>query len=389
VKNPYNKYSQKNKSTLFLSLFIFLFFSAVLLPGKDVIKPLGTAKKKAPDNSFSKGQEIFCSQVKYSLSYLGLKICDPLQGQEDQTLVYKLEYNELSDKILLPIQQLLSHNHLQAGKLTKFPDNQGFSYRVLYQHKHIGDLIIINERAVSDNPQHFITSPRKPVRNKELAKMAIIIDDFGFSDKNLVREFLQMNVDITISIIPGHEYSTWTAEEAQKQGKEVIIHMPMASQRQDLDNGELNFLLSDSLGEAKIRERVEKAMTEIPDAVGMNNHMGSVATASPDVVLPLIRVLKEKELYFIDSLTSPLSIMYENCIVQEVPTGRRRIFLDNDPATEKILKQFRKAIKIAKKSGSVIVTGHTYAGTLEAIHHLQATGEFDEILICPASEIVE
>ena len=343
---------------------------------------------------YSEGTKILVSNVKYSLNYLGLNLCEPLPDQNEYSLVYKISYTKLTEKILLPIQQILAQNNLSVGKLTEFPNNQGFSYRVLYKYKHIGNLIIINES--TKNSKKFIPTKTNDINNnittqpklKFQPKMSIIIDDFGYSNSQHIQEFLNLDLDITISIIPGHDYSTWISKEAHLKNKEVIIHMPMASNKKNLNLGESQYLLSENTNKNEILNRVEKALVSIPHAVGMNNHMGSEATRQPDIVLPLIKILKNKNLYFVDSLTSPLSIMYENCIVQEVPTGRRRIFLDNIKSKDKIIKQLRRSIKISRRSGSIIVTGHAYTETLEAIKYLMINKEFSDINVCRASKLV-
>ena len=404
MKIKINKNINSVKSTLFFSIFGMLFFLSTVSFADELTNHQTSAEAV-------EGKEIFISNVKYSLTYLGLKLCDPIANQEDYTLVYSLGYSELSDKILLPIQQILSHNKLQAGKLTTFQENQGFCYRVLYKHRHVGNLIIINERVVNENhkkdelvskqeiiieepniKQNVVEVQTKkvlPVITDDRPKLAIIIDDFGYSNSSETEEFLKLDLDITVSIIPGHQFSSLIAENAKSQNKEVIIHMPMASDKENLNNGEKEFLLSDILTASEIKNRVDRAIINIPNAVGMNNHMGSVATSNPDVVLPLLKVLKLKNLYFVDSLTSPLSIVYENCIIQDIQTGKRRYFIDNEKDKNEIINQLHKAIKYAKRHGKIIVTGHTYRETLDAIKYMVETNQFSDINVCPASEIVQ
>jgi len=262
---------------------------------------------------------------------------------------------------------------------------------VLYQYKHVGNIIVLNERTLGDK-KHLI--PKKATtsrRAKTIApgKMAIIIDDFGYSFSQTVEAFLDLDLSITVAIIPGHHYSTQISEQAVQKGKEVIIHMPMASDQEHLNNGEAEFLLSSELSAREISARIERAIINIPDAVGMNNHMGSVATTQPDVVIPLVKALKNKKLYFIDSLTSPLSVLYENCLINDIPTGKRRFFIDNVRDREAIIKQLRRSIKFAKNKGPLIITGHANPETLEAINYLRKTGELTAADILPASRLLQ
>jgi len=432
---------------LFITICIALSFTSIF----------GQETKNQSDEM--KGRDIFISQVKYSLNYIGLRLCEPIPNQEDFTIVYRLSFKEVSDKILKPIHQVLEQNNLKAGELVKFPGNRGFKYYVHYEKKHIGYLVVLNENNLTDNQKYIpikvlkkqelkeevsvakIEKKATPIisevktatntqRKKEPAKIetvkpeskktvvkkqdykniepiniandtkitkkqkptnpriAIIIDDFGYSSSSTIQNFFNSKIALTISIIPGHKYSTWASNEANNAGKEVMIHMPMASDNYHLNNGESKYLLSDQSTEQEIVNRVVKACEVIPHARGMNNHMGSIATTQPIVVLPLIQALKLKNLYFVDSLTSPLSIMYENCLISNIPTARRRFFIDNERNKSAIIAELRRSIRFAKNYGDVIITGHTYSETLDALEYLIQNNEFNGIEICPVSELL-
>ncbi|MFP4548719.1 MAG: divergent polysaccharide deacetylase family protein [Fidelibacterota bacterium] len=374
----------RNTRSVYTYLGFLLISTLLLFAG-----PGNNEKSAKISSTDSKGKDILINQVKYSLHYFGLRLHEPVKEQDDYTIVYKLPYNEVSEKILQPIRQVLEQHKLQAGKLTVFPKNQGFSYRVLYKYKHVGNIIVLNERTVGDKKHLIPTKKTKAAEPVKTAKMAIIIDDFGYSSGQAVQKLLELDIDITVAIIPGRRFSSWTSRQAAKNGKEVIIHMPMASDQEHLNNGESRFILSNDLSADEIQERVNRAFANIPNAVGMNNHMGSIATTQVDVVIPLVKALKQKKLYFIDSLTSPLSVVYENCLINDVPTGKRRYFLDNVREKEAIIKQLRLSIRYARENGQIIVTGHANPETLSAINYLQESGELAEVNILPASKLLE
>ncbi len=403
-------------------LFLISFFLLATQPLLANRLKTGT-KKDTNSRDYSKAENKLVNHVQYTLNYLGLKLCPPIDNQDETTLVYKLGYENLSDKILLPIQEVLTQNDLQAGKLTKFPQNQGFSYRVLYNYKHIGNIIVLNKKYIQSDhsliptkkgqitveKNHNSTEKSTIVQEapetipqddkiKEEAsivplpgttpKMAIIIDDFGYTRNDRIHKFLDIDLDLTISILPGHRFSTWTSNRAEEIGKEVIIHMPMESDKYHLNNGEKDFLISSELSDQEVFERIQSAYQLIPAAKGMNNHMGSIATGDPKVVLAVIKALKKLNLYYIDSLTSPLSIMYENCIIYDVPAAKRRYFIDNKKDKQHIIRQLRKAISYANRRGRVIVIGHSYSETLQALRYMKENNEFQNIEICPPSELV-
>ena len=50
----------------------------------------------------------------------------------------------------------------------------------------------------------------------------------------------------------------------------------------------------------------------VRDAIGMNNHMGSAATADPQLMTYLMTALQEKHLFFLDSRTIGKSVAGKN-----------------------------------------------------------------------------
>ena len=131
---------------------------------------------------------------------------------------------------------------------------------------------------------------------------------------------------------------------ANEQGKEVIIHMCMASQKRFLNDGESEYLLSTETDKNATKKHITRATLNISHALGMNNPIISVVTIHPDIILPQVKMLKDKNLYIIDSITFPLSIVYENCLIYNVLIARRIVFLDNNKNVIDIDKQLCNAI---------------------------------------------
>lgn len=63
-------------------------------------------------------------------------------------------------------------------------------------------------------------------RTSALARVAIIIDDFGFN-KDAMEEFMKLDYPLTFSVLPKLKYSKIAAELAHKSGKEVMLHLPL------------------------------------------------------------------------------------------------------------------------------------------------------------------
>ncbi len=196
-------------------------------------------------------------------------------------------------------------------------------------------------------------------------KIGIIIDDFGYRNDEVSDGFLELNAYLTYAVIPGHEYSTSFGEKAVKAGYEVIVHMPMENTGKTY--GEEEFVLTTEMDNETIQRRINTAFNQIPTAIGMNNHQGSSASADQRVMSSMARIMKERNLFFVDSRTTVETIAETTMEVFGVPTARRNVFLDNDDDEEKIIEQFMKLVKKSEELGSAIGIGHVKPKTLKVL----------------------
>ena len=207
-------------------------------------------------------------------------------------------------------------------------------------------------------------SPEVPTPSFK-GSIGIIIDDFGYRNDEVSDGFLELDARLTYAVIPGHEYSTEFSETAVSKGYEVIVHMPM----ENLSNkgGEENFILSTDMNNEIIQKRIRTALDEIPTAIGMNNHQGSKASADQRVMSNVARIIKERNLFFVDSRTTAETVAESTMEVFGVPTARRNVFLDNDDDEIKILNQLNELVRQAEKSGAAIGIGHVKPKTLKIL----------------------
>lgn len=209
-----------------------------------------------------------------------------------------------------------------------------------------------------------------------LGEISIVIDDFGYRNDDVSDGFLKINANLTYAIIPGHNYSTSFGEKAVNAGYEVIVHMPMENTGKTY--GEEKFVLMTDMDSETIKRRINNAFSQIPTAIGMNNHQGSKASADQHVMSNVAKVIKEKGLFFLDSRTTVETIIVTTMEVFGVPTAKRNIFLDNEDNELEIKKQLQKLVKKASMDGSSIGIGHAKRNTLrvlkEEIPKLQKRG---------------
>ena len=194
-----------------------------------------------------------------------------------------------------------------------------------------------------------------PEKHSEpLFRLSVVIDDAGYSLED-IKPFLDYPGKLTIAVLPNLPYSTEIAGRAKAAGKEVIMHCPMEP-IENLDPGPGVILTG--LSNREIRERLAENFESVLEAEGMNNHMGSKATADPRVMGVVMEYLFEHGKFFLDSRTSTRTVARNTAEVHGVPYLERSVFLDNVTGNGPIKEQFMKGINLAQNKGSAILTGH-------------------------------
>jgi polysaccharide deacetylase 2 family uncharacterized protein YibQ len=208
----------------------------------------------------------------------------------------------------------------------------------------------------------LIVTPSAVAKN---AQVAIIIDDIGYrkSDANA----LTLPGAITFAILPHTPYGKTLAQQAYSKNNEIILHIPMEAENgKKLGPGALTV----NMDELSIRQELALAFKEIPFAIGINNHMGSKLTKLYDPMIWTMRFLKERELIFVDSVTTNKTKAESVALQIGVPTTHRQIFLDNELTHEYIEQQFMQLIKHAQKYKSVVAIAHPHPETIDALNRL-------------------
>ncbi|BCR37627.1 hypothetical protein TA8730_02410 [Haemophilus influenzae] len=195
------------------------------------------------------------------------------------------------------------------------------------------------------------------------SKLAIVIDDVGYHSKEDAAIFA-MPREISVAIIPAAPYARARNQEAKSQGRDILIHMPMQPiSAIKIEDGGLHLGMS----AAQVNDRVNTAKNIVRDAIGMNNHMGSAATADPQLMTYLMTALQEKHLFFLDSRTIGKSVAGKIAKEQGVRSLDRHIFLDDSNEFADVQRQFKAAIHYARKHGSAIAIGHPRPNTIAVL----------------------
>nr|WP_245217424.1 divergent polysaccharide deacetylase family protein [Rheinheimera maricola] len=192
------------------------------------------------------------------------------------------------------------------------------------------------------------------------ARIAIIIDDIGYQKTD--QQLIDLPFALTFAVLPHTPYGQRAAKRAFQQQKDVMLHMPMEANTGKLtDPGALTVAMS----KQQIRHSLQQALADIPYAIGINNHMGSLYTAQAQPMAWTMEYLSQRQLFFVDSLTTPNSQAAKYARHFGVTNLSRHVFLDNVQTEAAIAKQFEQLLSIARKRQYAIAIGHPYPQTYQ------------------------
>ncbi len=229
---------------------------------------------------------------------------------------------------------------------------------------------------------------KKEEFEKARYRAAIILDDAGYKVDDAVKFFI-LQEPLTISILPMEKYSKEVAIETVSRGFEAMLHLPMEPRGYpDVNPGKSAVLKNMSPDE--IKDVVESALSSVPGVSGVNNHMGSAFTAQDMAMKDVLRVIKEHNLFFVDSKTTSDSVAGRVAGEVGIAFAQRDIFLDNEDDYLYIKEQIYKLIQHAVKYGQAIGIGHvTRRYTFDALKDSLQDFDKNDVELVFVSELVE
>jgi polysaccharide deacetylase 2 family uncharacterized protein YibQ len=217
-------------------------------------------------------------------------------------------------------------------------------------------------------------------------KIAIVIDDMGY-DLDLATAFMDLDLPLSLSVLPLAPRTADIVYEANRRGTELLLHLPMEPKDYpDLDPGPGTVLTN--MDERGIRKTINNDIDQIPGIRGVNHHMGSRFTERPDKMKIVLRELKRRNLFYLDSRTTNLTVAYDLAKDMGVPAAKKDVFLDNDLSSKSIRFEMERLLGIARYSGIAIGIGHPHKETLDILKDYEGILR-TEFKVVPVSELVK
>ncbi|MFP3870734.1 MAG: divergent polysaccharide deacetylase family protein [Syntrophobacteria bacterium] len=282
-------------------------------------------------------------------------------------VVHRFEQDKQWDYAELEVSLLQGQNVNRAAdvfarNLSAVPGRIGWKS----PHKTDSELeLLVRVKGV---PTHRLVLHTRQKRSLEkplpaaVAQLAIVIDDLGY-DWRLAQRFLDIEAPLSFSVLPHGTFSESIACRIYQTGGELLLHLPMEPKgypRVDPGTGALLVGMTD----AQLVQTLKKDLDSLPYIVGVNNHMGSRFCEYEEKMRLIMEILRERDLYFLDSRTSSKSKAYSVARQLGLPSVRRDVFLDNLQDAEAIRIQMKRLVHLARLRGKAIGIAHPHEATL-------------------------
>jgi hypothetical protein len=233
----------------------------------------------------------------------------------------------------------------------------------------------------------FLYSKPEALKIDLRPKVAIVIDDLG-KENHISQELLRWDLPLTLSVLPFTLHAKTIALEAHRRGKEVILHLPMEPQGYPkIQPGE--GALFEEMDEERLLRQLSKDIEAIPYIKGVSNHMGSRLMEDPEKMRIILSELKKRELFFLDSRTTPQTVGLQTAKSLGLRAMERSLFLDHSPNEDDVRKQLERLIHLSLSTGKAIGIGHPHPSTIKSLKEMIPKMQEQGIEIVPLSTLLE
>lgn len=211
-----------------------------------------------------------------------------------------------------------------------------------------------------------ILPPKENAGGQVTGRLAIVIDDAG-RDLDSQHIYEQMGIPLTLAVMPDQIHTRDAALSWRAHGLPVILHQPMESVS---GIGMEPKVILTSMSDTDIRQMLRDSLSQLPEAIGINNHQGSKATIDARTMDIVMNELHHRGLFFFDSHTNSTTAADKAAKTYGVPYVRNDLFVDNSASVSDICAMIQEGADRAKKKGTYIIIGHCRPHTAEAFRQM-------------------
>lgn len=361
-------------------LLSFLLGSFLTLGGYTYL----THERSVSSEEFS--QKVFVADqiINGQLYEIGISKKDVISRRSVSKKEGGLTWEQSLLKIQLPPSVSLSLIEADMKRSLSF---LGKPFRI--ESSQISDSLQLEVKVMDRATHHLTFVHAKPSTSKmELRpRIAIVIDDLG-KENHIFQELLRWDLPLTLSVLPFSPHGKTIGQEAHQRGKEVILHLPMEPQGYPKIQPGEGALLQE-MDEEKLLRQLSEDIEAIPYVKGVSNHMGSRLTEDPEKMKIILSELKRRGLFFLDSRTTPQSVVLQTAKSLGLKALERSVFLDHSQNEDDVKKQMEQLIRVSLSTGRAIGIGHPHPSTIKSLKEMIPKMKEQGIEIVPLSSLLE
>jgi polysaccharide deacetylase 2 family uncharacterized protein YibQ len=222
--------------------------------------------------------------------------------------------------------------------------------------------------------------------------MAIVIDDVG--RELVLHERLQaLRFRLTFSVLPGARYAMGAQlrlMDDTRRPRDVLLHLPMEPSRAEAmhEGAEAQETFLRQIDDSPtLEQKTRAALDAVPYAIGVNNHMGSALTADTRAMAAVMRVLDERDVFFLDSRTTAETVAATAAREAGLPTLERAVFLDHDPSEAAVEAALRDAAARSRQQ-PIVVIAHPSGAVVDVLERELPRLHAEGVGVYPISELL-
>lgn len=219
-------------------------------------------------------------------------------------------------------------------------------------------------------------------------RLAIIITNLGLSPRTTEAALDALPPEITLSfssVTPSLQ--DWVTR-ARRKGHEVLIDLPMEPDGFPRSDPGRNTLLS-SASEVKNLNRLENVMKSSGGYVGLLTRMGSAFTVNAESLAPILQILKERGLLYVDARSTSRTMGPELASQIQLPRAYNNRFLDTTPSVRAIDGRLAEMEEIAKANRFAVGLAQALPVTLDRLTAWLPTLKAKGIALAPITAIAD
>lgn len=219
-------------------------------------------------------------------------------------------------------------------------------------------------------------------------RIAILVSEVGVNSSRTREAIEQLPATVTLGFNPYGQNLQELVDQARKAGHEVLLQLPMEPVGYPrIDPGPQ--AMRTDLDENENLTRLDWALDRFTGYAGVTNQMGSKFTATADSIKPILAILKNKGVYYLDSRTASNSVAAKIADGLDIPVASNDRFLDHKADGAVIDARLAELEAIAKRTGSAVGIAYPHSVTFRHLSEWADTLDQKELVLAPVSAVIK